>query len=109
MTQAIATQHLDVDLGLIESAPINGTAAPVNVGTLPNIPATTHDMLAWMTKKKILGYFRDTAKLGKLSDVIEHWYELEQLLGFQEAVSILAPFLGVLIILTTIRPHQDFR
>ena len=41
----------------------------------------------WMKKKRTLDFFRRTPKLGCLSDVIQHWYELEELLGFQDAVS----------------------
>ena len=41
-----------------------------------------------MKKRKTLDYFRGTFKLGVLSDVIEHWYELEALLGFQVVVSV---------------------
>ena len=41
-----------------------------------------------MKKKRTLDYFRGTFKLGDLSNVIGHWYELEGLLGFQEIVSI---------------------
>ena len=42
----------------------------------------------WMKKKHTLDYFRSTTDFGKLSNIIEHWYELENLLGFPEAVSI---------------------
>ena len=41
----------------------------------------------WMKKKRTLNYFRNTFKLGDLPNVIGHWYELEELLGFQDTVS----------------------
>lgn len=41
----------------------------------------------WMKSKKTLKYFRDAHKMGKLSDLHIHWYQLEEALGFQETVS----------------------
>ena len=41
-----------------------------------------------MKNKRTLDYFRNTSKLGSLPNIIEHWYELEQLLGFKETVSV---------------------
>jgi len=52
------------------------------------------DMLAgitneptWMKKKRTLDYFRNAFKFGDLHNVIVHWYQLEELLGFQRNVS----------------------
>ena len=42
-----------------------------------------------MKKKRTLEYFRNTYKLGHLSNVIQSWYELEKLLGFPDVVSVL--------------------
>ena len=53
----------------------------------PPVLAAVKDEPEWMETKKTLKYFRYAFKLGKLSDVIEHWYELERLLGFQKSVS----------------------
>jgi hypothetical protein len=44
----------------------------------------------WMRSKKTLAYFYGTHKMGKLLDVILHWYQLEETLGFCETVSSLA-------------------
>lgn len=44
----------------------------------------------WMKSKKTLVYFHGAHKMGKLSDVILHWYKLEEALGFQESVSCVA-------------------
>ena len=41
-----------------------------------------------MKKKQTVTYFHDTFKLRDLSSVIRHWYELEELFGFQDPVSI---------------------
>lgn len=63
--------------------------------TKPNIqsPLSTlagiTDEPNWMLKRRTLSYFRGTFKFGYLQNVIEHWYKLEGLLGFQDAVSIL--------------------
>ena len=42
----------------------------------------------WMKKKRTLDYFREAFKLGDLSNVIEHWCKLEEMLGFPDTVSI---------------------
>jgi len=42
---------------------------------------------AWMKPKKTLKYFREVHRPGKLSDLIVHWYQLEEALGFPESVS----------------------
>lgn len=44
----------------------------------------------WMKSKKTLKYFREAYKLDKLPDLILHWYQLEEALGFPETVSYLA-------------------
>ena len=67
---------------------------------IPNQPdlgntsyATFNDLLmnaresGWMKFKKTLKYFHEVYKLGKLPDLILHWYQLEEALGFLEIVS----------------------
>ena len=39
----------------------------------------------WMKSKKTLKYFREIHKTGKLSELILHWYQLEEALGFLES------------------------
>lgn len=56
---------------------------------LPNFLAGITNEPEWMKNKRTLAYFRSTFKLGDLPNVIRHWYELEELLGFQETVSVL--------------------
>jgi hypothetical protein len=41
----------------------------------------------WMKPKNTLKYFREVHKMGKLSDLILHWHQLEEALGFPEIVS----------------------
>jgi hypothetical protein len=62
---------------------IRGTGS----GLPPNVLANIANEPVWMKRKELLKYLRSTPKLGDLSDVINHWYELESLLGFPEAVS----------------------
>lgn len=50
----------------------------------------------WMKSKKTLAYFHGAYKMGKLGDVILHWYQLEEALGFQESVSCLTTRLEAL-------------
>ena len=71
------------------STPTNRVASPASVDPPSNLLAGVDDQPEWMIKKKTLNYFRSTVKFGRLSDVIEHWYELERLLGFQQTVSTL--------------------
>ena len=47
---------------------------------------------AWMGSKGTLKYFREVDKMGKLSDLILHWYQLERALGFQESVNFLPTY-----------------
>ena len=54
-----------------------------------NTLAGITDEPTWMKKKHTLDFFRGTFKFGCLTNVIEHWYELEKLLGFQDTVRIL--------------------
>ena len=48
----------------------------------------------WMKSKKTLQYFRGVHKIGKLSDLILHWHQFEEALGFPETVSYLHYYLG---------------
>jgi len=66
----------------------HGITSSTNSSPLPNLLAGIKNEPVWMKKRKTLDYFRGTFKLGVLSDVIEHWYELEALLGFQNVVSV---------------------
>jgi len=66
----------------------NDTAARPNVNSPRKLLAGATDEPEWMKKKRTLDYFRCAIKLGHLSNVIEHWYELERLLGFLETVSV---------------------
>lgn len=59
----------------------------------PDLPTTTSNVpmdareTTWMKSKQTLKYFREVYKLGKLSDLIFHWHQLEEALGFPETVS----------------------
>ena len=82
--------------------------------TRSNDPLTTIDDLptsatesAWMKSKKTLKYFREAHKMGRLSDLILHWYQLEEVLGFQETVSFLLPKLRENLLMPT-RPRRAF-
>ena len=68
--------------------PGNRPTIRTNANPPPKPLASITDEPVWMKKRDTLNYFRNTAKLGSLSDVIEHWYELEILLGFQDPVSV---------------------
>lgn len=77
------------------SPPLNGVAAAqTRIENPPKLLAGVTDEPTWMKKKRTLDYFRSTVKFGCLSDVIEHWYELEGLLGFLPVVSIYAQCIG---------------
>ena len=76
----------------LNPAPGNGAATPVDVFPQSNPCIDVKDEPAWMKKRRILDYFRNTFKLGNLSEVIEHWYELERLLDFQDVVSVSIQF-----------------
>ena len=54
--------------------------------TIDDLPMTVTES-TWMKAKKTLKYFREVHKMGKLSTLILHWYQLEEALGFQETVS----------------------
>lgn len=54
--------------------------------TFNDLPTNARES-GWMKSKKTLNYFREVYKMGKLSDLILHWYQLEEALGFQEVVS----------------------
>ena len=72
----------------LDPPPGKGAAAQSNGSPPSKLLAGVTDRPMWMKKKKILDYFCSTFKLGNLSDIIEHWYELEGLLGFPETVSV---------------------
>ena len=74
-----------------EGPPNPNSAPPPNPNPVPppNILIGVADGPTWMKKKRTLNYFRETFKLGEFPSVIRHWYELEGLLGFKDAVSAL--------------------
>ena len=72
----------------LDPPPGKGAATQSNGSPPSKLLAGVTDRPMWMKKKKILDYFCSTFKLGNLSDIIEHWYELEGLLGFPETVSV---------------------
>jgi len=80
--------HPHVGAPLPTSPLHHGMALHPNSTPPPNPLANVTGEPLWMEKKQTLNYFRSTFKLGDLSNVIGHWYELEGLLGFQEVVSI---------------------
>lgn len=55
------------------------------LATVNNLPANTMES-GWMKLKKTLKYFCEVHKIGKLSDLILHWYQLEEALSFQETI-----------------------
>jgi hypothetical protein len=73
----------------------NSTPPPIaqptpNTNSSPSLDVlvnVTNEPL-WMRRKRTLAYFRETFKLGDLSNVIEHWYKLEGMLSFPDIVSI---------------------
>ena len=75
-------------LSLLNSSPSIEAALPTINIPPPEPLAGVTAAPAWMKKKRTLDYFRGTFKLGCLSDIIQHWYELEGLLGFPETVSL---------------------
>ena len=72
-----------VETRMSPRAPPSGPNLLTDVGDLPMEAGES----VWMKSKKTLKYFREVHKLGKLSDLISHWHQLEEALGFPEAVS----------------------
>ena len=66
----------------------DGAATRPNVNAARKLLAGAIDEPEWMKKKKTLNYFRGVIDFGDLYNVIEHWYELEGLLGFLETVRV---------------------
>lgn len=65
-------------------------AARTDTSPLPELLAGVTNEPVWMKRKGTLNYFRITFKLGCFPDIIQRWYEFEQLLGFQDVVSVLS-------------------
>ena len=65
----------------------HGAPRNMDCGPPPNLLANITNEPVWMKRRRTLHYFRDVTKLGCLSNVIQHWYELERLLGFPGTVS----------------------
>jgi len=80
--------YLEANARLLDSLP-SGEATP-HLSAIPpfNILIGITNEPTWMKKKRTLDYFRNTIKLGDLPNIIEHWYELEELLGFPDTVSV---------------------
>ena len=74
-------------VGTRNPLPLGNRVTQKSVNPPTRLLASIMDGLMWMKKKHTLNYFCTTANFGKLSNIIEHWYELENLLGFLEAVS----------------------
>ena len=68
--------------------PVEVAATQTDANQVPTLFAGITDEPAWMKKKRTLNYFRGAIKFGRLAEVIEHWYQLEALLGFPAAVSV---------------------
>ena len=70
--------------------PLSGSGFPtVGIHSSPNTLVGITAGPSWMQKKGTLKYFHAMFKLSHLPNVINHWYELERLLGFPDAISIL--------------------
>ena len=67
----------------IPNQPDSGNAS---YATFDDLPTNARES-GWMKSKKTLKYFREVYKLGKFPDLILHWYQLEEALGFPETVS----------------------
>lgn len=80
--------HLQASARLPGKLANHGTTPGTNPASLADPLVNVTNEPAWMKKKQTLNYFRGAFKLGDLSGVIRHWYELERLLGFQGVVSI---------------------
>ena len=79
--------HPQQNVGPSDSPLEHGTTQNVGYILPPNPLANITNEPVWMKKKQTLDFFRQTPKLGCLSNVIQHWYELEKSLGFQDVVS----------------------
>lgn len=73
----------------LEALKIPSPPSPDPLIALSELPLGAGES-AWMKSKHTLKYFREVHKLGKLSDLILHWHQLEEALGFPEAVSWLS-------------------
>jgi hypothetical protein len=58
----------------------------VDLATPSNLPTNARESI-WMKSRKTLKYFREVYTMGGLSDLIFHWHQLEEALGFPETVS----------------------
>ena len=103
--EKVVTGRPHTRAGLPDSSPSNGSKGVDPLS--PPVLAGAKDLPEWMEKKGTLDYFRNTFKLGKLSDVIEHWFELERLLGFRKSVGI-SPLLRAIFIANDIQTPAGF-
>lgn len=58
--------------------------------TITSLPADAG--ARWMRSKGTLEYFRRVDKIGQMSNLILHWYQLEEALGFPDPVSVLTTY-----------------
>jgi len=73
----------------LETSRIPSPPSPDPLIALGELPLGAGES-AWMKSKHTLKYFREVHKSGKLSDLILHWHQLEEALGFPEAVGCLS-------------------
>jgi len=80
--------HPRTSAGLLGSLLTNEVISQPSVIPPFNILVGITNEPAWMKKRRTLDYFRGVIKFGDLPNIIEHWYELEELLGFPSVVSV---------------------
>lgn len=92
----------DADAEQMEPAPAMTITPPATSTTLPQADDSAYaspnqDQIlqdlegeaAWMRSKHTLRFFREVHKTGRLADLIVHWHQLENALGFPETVCCL--------------------
>ena len=78
-----------VDQGIPDLGATNHHVPPCGINiltTINDLPADAR-VAGWTRSKKTLEYFRGVREMGNLSDLVLHWYQLEEVLGFPETVS----------------------
>lgn len=80
--------HSRTSVGLLSSLLTNEAISRPSAIPPSNILVGITNEPAWMKKRRTLDYFRGVIKFGDLPNIIEHWYELEGLLGFPGVVSV---------------------
>ena len=90
-TNAVTSSPPSLDQSVLDiEAPTdpNPSVGNDSLTTIDKLPTNAVGSV-WMKSKKTLKYFDGVHKVGKLSDLILHWYQLESALGFPETVSLL--------------------